>query len=63
MQSQAPPRHAPANAVTTLLLSQPLDGPLTERQMAELRKAWLEHQVNLIGKIQNRGIPYSALNE
>lgn len=63
MQSQASAREYPANAATTLLLGPPVDGPLTERQMAELREAWLAHQVNPPGEIERRGVPYSALNE
>ena len=63
MQSQASAREYPTNAATTLLLSPPVDGPLNERQMAELREAWLEHQVNPPGEIEGRGVPYSALNE
>lgn len=63
MQSQVSERQTPADAVTTLLLSPPVDGPLTERQMAELREAWLEHQVNPPGEIERRGVPYSALSE
>lgn len=63
MQSQASVGQYPANAVTTLSLSPELNAPLTERQMAELHEAWLEHQVNPLGEIQSRGVPYSALNE
>ena len=63
MQSQVPPGQITANAVTTFSLSPQLDAPLTERQMAELHEAWLEHQVNPLGEIQSRGVPYSALNE
>lgn len=63
MQSQASAREYPANAATTLLLSPPVESPLTKRQMAELREAWLEHRVNPPGEIERRGVPYSALNE
>ena len=63
MQSQVLAGQIPANAVTTFSLSPQLGAPLTERQMAELHEAWLEHQVNPLGEIQSRGVPYSALNE
>jgi len=62
MQSQVSTGEIPANAVTKLPTAR-LDAPLTQRQMAELHEAWLEHQVNPLGEIQSRGVPYSALNE
>jgi hypothetical protein len=52
-----------ANAGNARLLSPPVDEPLPERQMAELREAWLEHQVHPPGKIESRGVAYSALND
>ena len=63
MQSQVSAGQIPTNAGIPLSLSPQLDPPLTERQMAELLEAWLEHQVNPLGEIQSRGVPYSALNE
>ncbi len=63
MQSQVSAGQIPANAAGTRLFTPQLDDPLTERQMAEVHEAWLEHQINLRGEIQNRGVPYSALND
>jgi hypothetical protein len=63
MQSQVSAGQIPANAVATISVTPQLDAPSTERQMAELHEAWLEHQVNPLGEIQSRGVPYSALNE
>ena len=63
MQSQVSADQSPANAAATLSLSAQLDAPLTERQIAELHEAWLEHPVNPLGEFQSRGVPYSALNE
>jgi hypothetical protein len=64
METQVLADQVPANEVATLSLTTPqLDAPLTERQMAELHEVWLEHQVNPLGEIQSRGVPYSALNE
>jgi hypothetical protein len=63
METQVSAEQVPANELVTLSLTRQLDAPLTERQMAELHEAWLEHQVNPLGEIQSRGVPYSALNE
>ena len=63
MQSQLPTNLAPERAVSTLSLAPQLDVPPTDRQMAELHEAWLDHQVNPLGAIQNRGVAYSALND
>lgn len=41
----------------------PGDFVLTAHQMAELREAWLDHQVSPVGENQKRGVPYSALND
>ena len=63
MQSQVSAGKIPANAVATISVTPQHDAPPTERQMAELHEAWLEHQINPLGEIQSRGVPYSALNE
>jgi hypothetical protein len=63
MQSQVPLAELPANAVATRSFTPPLEAPLTERQMAELREAWLAHQVNPLGDDEKNGVPYSALND
>jgi hypothetical protein len=63
MQSQFSAHHVPANAVATLSLNTRFDVPLTDRQMDELREVWLEHQVNPLGEVESRGVPYSAIND
>jgi hypothetical protein len=63
MQPQVSGQQSPGSSVTTFLLSPQVDGPMTDRQMAELHEAWLEHQVNPLREIQSRGVPYSALND
>jgi hypothetical protein len=63
MQAQFSADAVPADATRTLSLTSERDAPLTERQIAELHEAWLEHQINPLGEIQSRGVPYSALNE
>jgi gluconolactonase len=63
MQSQALASPIPSNAVATVSLSARLDPPPTERQMAELHRAWLDHQVNPLGRNQSRGVPHSALHD
>jgi len=63
MQTQCTADQVPATATATLSLTSEGDAPLTERQIAELHQAWLEHQINPLGEIQSRGVPYSALNE
>ena len=63
MQAQFSAGQVPANATATLSLTSEHDVPLTERQITELHEAWLEHQINPLGEIQSRGVPYSALND
>jgi len=63
MQTPFSADQAPANAPATLSLTSERDAPLTERQIAELHKTWLDHQINPLGEIQRRGVPYSALND
>jgi len=63
MQSQISELQTSANAATTPFLSPPHENPLNESDAVGLREAWLEHQVNPLGRIQSRGVPYSALNE
>ncbi len=62
MQLQVSAEQVPANAAA-LSLTPPLDGSLTEPQMAERPEARIERQVNPLGEIQSRGVPYSPLNE
>jgi hypothetical protein len=63
MQAQFSADQAPASATATLSLTSDHGAPLTERQIAELHEAWLEHQINPLAEIQRRGMPYSAMNE
>jgi hypothetical protein len=63
MQPQFLAGQVPANATATLQLTSVRDAPLTERQIAELHEAWLEHQINPLGEIQSRGVPCPALND
>jgi hypothetical protein len=63
MQTQFSADQVPADATATLFLTSERDAPLSERQMAELHETWLEHQINPLGEIQSKGVPYSALNE
>jgi hypothetical protein len=63
MQTQFSADQVPADATATLSLTSQRDAPLAEHQMAELHQAWLEHQINPLGEIQRRGVPYSPLND
>ncbi len=63
MQSQVSAGQVPTNAVAVLPLGPQLDALLTERQMAELRETWLEHQVKPPNETERTGVPYSALND
>ena len=55
MQTQFSADQVPADATATLSLTSERDVPLSERQMAELHEAWLEHQINPLGEILKQG--------
>jgi hypothetical protein len=48
---------------TTLSPIVPVDFPVTEHQIAELRESWLEHQIKPISDNEKGRVPFSALND
>jgi hypothetical protein len=65
MQSQSPSYQTMAATVTSHShsIASQLIAPPTEPHMAELQRAWLEHQINPLGEVQWRGVPDSPLHE
>jgi hypothetical protein len=63
MQTQASSIQTSGNAVTAPSPGTPVDFDLTENQTAELRETWLEHHANPVGDNEQRGVPYSPLND
>jgi hypothetical protein len=62
MQAQALAMQTSDNTEATLL-GAPLDLPVTENQMTELRETWLQHQINPARGNETPGVPYSPLND
>jgi hypothetical protein len=63
MSTQKTASRAPEHAANMPSLDLPHEVPLGQGQLTELQEAWLEHQVTPSGKIQSRGVPFSALND